>query len=153
MHRRFPCLLVLFFASLAVSHAQRGLLVHKENPWQPDEFAIPTEYFRIEKFSTVHNATTRKGETVAVLSPLVLCDLPYISVSSVQQIGTEADLAPIRKAIASYAAAAKRFPKTSKLLQPRIAELKAEAAQFEGGKIKFDGVWMTRDALAKLKQD
>lgn len=145
--------LLLAALSPLPAFAQKGLVLYKDTPWEADQFVTATPYKNLEKFPTVHNIVPMTGSPIRVNSPLVVKDIVYPTPASLVDISDEAQVKALEAAIADWKTTMSRFPASAKYLKPRLAQLQAEVAQFHAGKVKSEGVWMTKEALlAKQKK-
>ena len=145
-------LAVLLLALPFTLHGGEGVLIYKGNLWQKDEFARTTPYKAIDKFPTVHNITNHKGEKTRISSDLVLKDFPFPSEKELANLRDEETVKALEARIAEWQAALRRFPSSVKYLKPQIAAIQEEVAHFRSGKVKADGVWMTREKLEEKKR-
>ncbi len=125
---------------------EKGIVIVGQYAWSPAEDAMSEPYEAIERhevFSTIWGAnhTHRDVETakiVAVIQYVFPEDFPTLT----------ADSASLITAIKDLENSVRKFPRSQKWLEPKIAALRKEAELYRLGSRKFGGRWHSPEEIA-----
>ena len=84
-------LLVVLAGLNLTAFAQNGIVIHKDSPWDRDQFARITPYENFEKFPTVHQVEPVTGQKLRINNSLVLATLPFPTAKSLANLTSEAE--------------------------------------------------------------
>jgi len=136
---------------LPAAAAGMGIVIHKDQPFTEDVFAVATEYRDYSRFDAVSNFVTTDNTKLALTQSQLVRVIPYPSPQTVANILREADLAPLNAAVAELADLIKKYPRSAKFLNPRLRLFQGEIARLRAGQVKFEGAWLpTRKAYDDL---
>ena len=158
----------LFFCFVAKSQSQQadgftlqqrpGIVLVKPQPWSKESDATVMEFEAfIDRTASgaagagyyefhTKQGTKRQVTTSKVVKLVVFPDPKLITdvVNSTDRQTLEAAITDIKGIIA-------RFPATKTYVEPSLKIVSAEAAQYDAGRVKFEGAWITREAYIKAQ--
>jgi hypothetical protein len=154
---RFALVRVLFALVLLGATAfgdGKGVIIYKDQPWLADEFALAVEYEQLEEYPNIFNLTTAANETLSIQTGKIVKSIRYLDRDSIGELIEPRDLARVSSAISDLSAAARQYPKSSKLLEPHIRQLQEIADRFHKGEVISGGAWLpSKEAALKLKKE
>ncbi|BCU76206.1 serine protease [Luteolibacter sp. LG18] len=155
--RRPTCVPVLshafgiLLAGLPTLHAA-GVAVVKEQDFHRDESATPLVY--LERFdSGAPFVKFRMANTTSTVDRSKLAGYVDVPSSIPPNIRTEADIQPLRQSLDQMNAFAKRFPKSEPLLKANIDLAAKHVREFDDGKVRYSGNWITKADFANIQKD
>jgi hypothetical protein len=143
--------LISLFAILPSAVSGAGLVAIKEQTFHHDAGANIVVYSELKDGGILVNIETAKG--TLNIDPKKIAGKIEVLSALPANITTDMELEPVRKAAKEYRDFSTRFPKSAPILTPHIAALDTCIREFEGGKGRYNGEWMPKDAAlaAKLK--
>jgi hypothetical protein len=134
--------------------AGKGLVIYKDQPWVADEFADVVEYDQLEEYPNIFHLTTTQNQKISILTGNILKNVPYLELASLGQLMEPRDLARVSSAIRDMVSAAHQYPRSAKLLDPRIRQLQAAVDRFQKGEVMIYGTWQpSKEAALKLQKE
>jgi hypothetical protein len=134
--------------------AGKGAIIYKDQAWLADEFADAIEYDQLEGFTNVYNLTTPENKNVSILAGKIVKNIHYLDRDDLTELMEPRDLARVSSAMSELSAAARQYPKSSKLLEPRIRKLQEIVDRFHKGEVIMGGAWFpSKEAAIKLKTE
>jgi hypothetical protein len=132
----------------------KGVIIYKDQPWLDDGFASAVEYQQLEEYPNIFNLTKASNETLSILPEKVVKNLRYLDRSSLTEIIEPRDLVRVSSSITELSAASHQYPRSSKLLEPRIRQLQEIVDRFHKGEVIYDGAWQpSKEAALKLRNE
>jgi len=154
---RFPlvrALLALMLLSATGWGASKGVVIYKDQPFLADEFAQAVEYEKLEEFPNIFHLTTAQNEELPILTGKILKNIRYPDRETLAEIIEPRELVPVSSAVAELSAAARQYPKASKILEPHIRQLQEIVDRIHKGEAILGGVWLpSKEAAIKLKKE
>jgi hypothetical protein len=134
--------------------AGKGVIIYKDQTWVTDEFADAVEYDQLEEYTNIFNLTTAQNEKISILTGKIVKNIRYLDLASLTQLMEPRDLARVSSANSELSSVARQYPKSSKLLEPRIRQLQAIVDRFQKGEVIIYGTWLpSKEAALKLKKE
>jgi hypothetical protein len=143
----FPISLLVLVPSLAFG---AGLAAIKEQSFHQDAGANIVVYstFKDSGISVTIETATR---TFTIQPKQLAGKIEVLSTLPVN-ITTDTELEPVRKAAKEYRDFSTRFPKSATVLTPHITALDSCIKEFEGGKARYNGEWVSKEEALAAKQ-
>lgn len=129
-----------------------GVAVLKEQTFHSDASARPVVYTRIIDSNGPYLRIVHGGSTLDILRSKLVArvELPDGVPGMIRE---EGDIAPLRETLAALRAFAGKYPQSLSLLEKTIRSLAGHVAAFDAGEVRFEGVWITKDELARLLEE
>ncbi|MGC4015596.1 MAG: serine protease [Luteolibacter sp.] len=142
---------ILLFPCLAIVDAA-GVAVVKEQNYHRDESATAFVYLeRIDSGAPFVKFKTSTSESVVDRSKLAgYVDVPSSIPANVRN---EEEATILRQTIQQMTAFASRFPKSEPLLKANIESFSKHLKEFDDGKIRLNGTWITRAEFSRIQKD
>jgi len=150
----FPILFrigALVYPCLATAGAA-GVAVVKEQAFHRDEAATPFVYLeKVDSGAPLIKFKTGASEAIVERSKLAGCvEVPS---SIPPNIRNETEVTPLRQTLQQMTAFTTRFPKSEPLLKANIDVYTRHVKEFDDGKIRHNGAWITKDEFARVQKE
>jgi hypothetical protein len=154
---RFPllrALLALVLLSSSGFGAGKGVIIYKDQAYLADGFAEAVEYDELEEFTNIFHLTTAQGEKRSILTDNIVKHIRYLDRQDLAEVIEPKDLARVTSAISDLAAAARRYPKSARFVDPHIRQLQEIVDRFHKGEVLLGGTWLpSKEAALKIKKE
>lgn len=136
--------------------ARAGFALVKPQPWSPDDQVRIMEFLSFEDRTVktspgagYYDFRTARSPSMQipaarVVKLVVFPDVPVTLMAKSQR-------ADLQKIINEFEAISARVAGASKMLEPSLSRLKADAAKYDAGNLKMDGTWTPRSVYFKEK--
>lgn len=139
------------FMGTAGVAAGAGIAVFKEQPYHRDSTATAVAYSRVIDSPGPYLRFVAGGRNVDVLRSKLAAYIELPDGVPANITGDE-DITPVREALGSLKDFAGRYTKSAPLLAPRIEGLAAHVAQYDAGKLRYQGVWMEPSEFGRVQE-
>jgi hypothetical protein len=161
-------LLLIVFVSTLPSRAQEadgftvqekaGIALVKPQPWSKDAEATVLEFLALTDRTVrgtpgagYYEFRTKQTDRRQVSAAKVVKILIYPDPQRLSNMTRSEDREVLGGMIADMERVAAQFPASRTYTRPYLDQLRAEAAEFDSGKVKLDGRWMEKDDFLKTK--
>jgi len=154
---RFPLMRALLALVLLTSSgfgASKGVIIYKDQAYLDDGFAEAVEYDELEEYANIFHLTTAQNEKRSILTTNIVKHIRYLDRQDLAEVIEPKDIARVTSAIGDLSAAARRYPKAARFLEPHIRELQEIADRFHKGEVLLGGAWLpSKEAAIKIKKE
>ena len=138
--RRF--LALAFFAGSVAAHAEKGIVVWKEQHFHNDDRARAFVFDRMK--SSPEITWFYKGAERMGFEKTQFFEYLFVPPVLPAELAEAEQFASYRQQVAELDAFAKRFASAARILKPQLEVMRGVIADYEAGNVYFSGEWMPR---------
>lgn len=135
-----------------------GIIMVKPQPWSKESDATVFEFqaFIDRTASGAAGAgyfefRSKQGDKRQIPTSRVVKLIVYPDPQLVRDVTKTEERQSLQNTINEIKAVIAKFPATRTYVEPSMKKIEAEAALYDAGKVKFEGVWISRDVFVKTK--
>ena len=135
-----------------------GIAIVKPQTWSKESDVTVVEFLAFIDRTASGTANAgyiefhlKSGDKRQVATSKLVKMVVYADPAQIRDIVEPGQRQSLQNTITDVNAVTVKFPATRIYLEPSLQKLEAEAAAFDAGKVKSDGVWITKQAYLKVK--
>jgi len=135
-----------------------GIAIVKPQPWSKESDATVMEFLAFIDRTASGAAKAgyfefrmKSGDKRQVPTSKLVKMVVYADPAQIREIVDPEQRQALQNTINEFKGIPVKFPATRTYVEPSLKKLEAEAAMFDGGKVKAEGVWITKQAYVKAQ--
>lgn len=135
-----------------------GIIIVKPQPWSKESDAMVFEFQAfIDRTASgaagagYYEFRAKQGDKRQIPTSRVVKLIVYPDPQLVWEVTKTEDRQSLQNTINEIKAVIAKFPASRTYVEPPLKKLEDEAALYDAGKVKFEGLWISRDAFVKTQ--